>query len=199
MDSVKKCFKNVGSVISLIISAIGSYIGVLSSIVGTILGIFASLLVIGAIVGMCLYAKVSPIYSSAKKTVFDKLVNLSEEDFVKMEDTKVYDKDNKLIGKVNAGRYKYVEIKKISSYVYEGYIAVEDKRFKTHNGVDILATLRAGVVLLKNGGEIKQGGSTITQQVIKNNLLTQERSYARKIAEVFLAPKVEEKDRKSVV
>ena len=67
---------------------------------------------------------------------------------------------------------------------------MEDKRFKTHGGVDVLATLRAGVSLLKNNMEIKQGGSTITQQIIKNNLLTQDKDYTRKIAEI---------DRKSVV
>lgn len=133
------------------------------------------------------------MFTEARETVFDKLVNMSEDDFVMKEDTVVYDKDGKLVGSVNAGRYKYTEIKSISPYLYNGYIAVEDKRFKTHGGVDLLATMRAGVALVKNGGDIKQGGSTITQQVIKNNLLTQEKSYTRKMIEIMLAPTVEQK------
>ena len=55
------------------------------------------------------------------------------------------------------------------------------------------ATMRASVALLKNRGEITQGGSTITQQVIKNNLLSQEQTFTRKVAEILLAPTVEQK------
>jgi penicillin-binding protein 1A len=153
----------------------------------------ASLLVVLLIAGICIYVKVLPIVTEAREAVFDNLVNMSEGDFVMNEDTVVYDDKGKKIGSVNAGRFKYTEISKISPYIYNGYIAVEDKRFKTHGGVDLLATMRAGVSLLKNGGEITQGGSTITQQVIKNNLLSQEQTFTRKLAEVMLAPTVEEK------
>ena len=73
------------------------------------------------------------------------------------------------------------------------YIAQEDRRFKSHTGVDWIATFRAGLALVKNRGEITQGGSTITQQVIKNTYLTQERSFTRKIVEILLAPEVEKK------
>lgn len=177
----------------VIIGTIGGYLGVVSNILGTIFGMLASLLVICLIAGICVYVKVMPMYTEARETVFDKIVNMSENDFIMNEDTIVYDYKGKKVGSVNAGRYKYVKISDISPYIYNGYIAVEDKRFKTHSGVDMLATMRAGVALLKHKGEITQGGSTITQQVIKNNLLTQEKSYTRKIAEIFLAPTVEEK------
>lgn len=76
---------------------------------------------------------------------------------------------------------------------------MEDKRFKTHGGVDLVATMRAGVSLLKHNMEITQGGSTITQQVIKNNLLTQNKSYTRKIAEILLAPTIESKFTKAQI
>ena len=109
------------------------------------------------------------------------------------EDTVVYDTKGKVVGSVNAGQYKYVAINDISSYIYDGYIAVEDRRFKTHGGVDVLATLRAGVSLLKNHMRITQGGSTITQQVIKNTYLTQEQTFTRKVVEILLAPEVEKK------
>ncbi|MCH5267368.1 MAG: transglycosylase domain-containing protein [Lachnospiraceae bacterium] len=183
----------MGDVFRIIIATLMSYLGIVSNIVGTIIGIFASVLIVGCIVGICLYIKVLPVFTEARETVFDKLVSMSEDDFVMKEDTVVFDKNGEQVGKVNAGRFKYMEIKEVSPYLYNGYIAVEDKRFKTHTGVDVLATMRAGVALAKNKGDIKQGGSTITQQVIKNNLLTQEKSYTRKIAEIMLAPSVEEK------
>ena len=191
MRQIKKYVNGIGDVIRLVFGTVGGYLGVVSGILGTILGILASVLVICAIIGICLYAKFLPDFTAAREAVFDKLVNMSQDDFIMKEDTVVYDKNDQEVGSVNAGRYQYVEIKNISPYIYEGYIAVEDKRFKTHAGVDLLATMRAGVSLIKHKGEITQGGSTITQQVIKNNLLTQEKSYTRKMAEILLAPKVE--------
>lgn len=172
---------------------IGGYLGVLSTILGTILGILASLFVVCVIAGICIYVKVLPMFTEAREVVFDNLVNMSEDDFIMNENTEVYDDKGKKLGVVNAGRFKYTEISKISPYIYNGYIAVEDKRFKTHAGVDVLATMRAGVALVKHRGEITQGGSTITQQVVKNNLLTQEKTFTRKIAEIMLAPTVEQK------
>lgn len=183
----------VGAAMKIILGTLGGYLGIVSNIIGTILGILASILTVCLIAGICVYVKIIPMFTEAREVVFDNLVNMSEEDFIMNEDTVVFDYKGKKIGSVNAGRYKYVKISKISPYMYNGYIAVEDKRFKTHGGVDMLATMRAAVALLKHRGEITQGGSTITQQVIKNNLLTQEQSYTRKMAEILLAPTVENK------
>jgi penicillin-binding protein 1A len=77
--------------------------------------------------------------------------------------------------------------------IQNAYIAQEDRRFKSHSGVDWIATARAGLALVKNRGAITQGGSTITQQVIKNTYLTQEKSFTRKIVEILLAPEIEKK------
>ena len=189
----KSIAQKIGAVFQIIFGAIGSYLGIISNILGTVLGILASMFLVFVIAGVCIYVKMMPMFTEAREVVFDNMVNMNEEDFIMNEDTIVYDQKGKKVGSVNAGRYKYVKISKISPYIINGYIAVEDKRFKTHGGVDYLATMRAGVALLKNNGEITQGGSTITQQVIKNNLLTQEQSFTRKIAEILLAPTVEEK------
>lgn len=185
--------ERIASVFKLIFGVIGSYLGIVSNIIGTILGILASMLLVCLIAGICVYVKMIPMFTEAREVVFDNLVNMSEEDFIMNEDTVVYDFKGEKVGSVNAGRYKYVSLSKISPYLYNGYITVEDKRFKTHGGVDLLATMRAGVALLKHRGQITQGGSTITQQVIKNNLLTQDQNYTRKIAEILLAPTVEAK------
>ena len=199
MNTLRRYVKNAKDVFRIIAGVIGSYAGVISNIIGTAMGILASVMVIGGIVGLCVYVKVLPMFTEAREEVFDKLVHLSEDDFVMKEDTVVYDSNGKQVGSVNAGSYKYVKINDVSPYIYEGYIAVEDKRFKTHGGVDLVATMRAGVSLLKHNMEITQGGSTITQQVIKNNLLTQNKSYTRKIAEILLAPTIESKFTKAQI
>ena len=199
MNTLRRYVKNAKDVFRIIAGVIGSYAGVISNIIGTAMGILASVMVIGGIVGLCVYVKVLPMFTEAREEVFDKLVHLSEDDFAMKEDTVVYDSKGKQVGSVNAGSYKYVKINDVSPYIYEGYIAVEDKRFKTHGGVDLVATMRAGVSLLKHNMEITQGGSTITQQVIKNNLLTQNKSYTRKIAEILLAPTIESKFTKAQI
>lgn len=199
MNTLRRYVKNAKDVFRIIAGVIGSYAGVISNIIGTAMGILASVMVIGGIVGLCVYVKVLPMFTEAREEVFDKLVHLSEDDFVMKEDTVVYDSKGKQVGSVNAGSYKYVKINDVSPYIYEGYIAVEDKRFKTHGGVDLVATMRAGVSLLKHNMEITQGGSTITQQVIKNNLLTQNKSYTRKTAEILLAPTIESKFTKAQI
>jgi len=193
MKGKKNVFSRIIDGFRLVLGAVGGYLGVLSQVFGTMLGILSSILVICIIAGICIYVKVLPMFTEAREVAFDKLVNMSEDDFIMSEDTVIYDAAGNEVGSVNTGRYTYVEIQNISPYLYNGYIAVEDKRFKTHAGVDVLATLRAGVALLKHNMQITQGGSTITQQVIKNNLLTQDQSYIRKITEILLAPTVEAK------
>ena len=191
MDTLKNVIRYIGNILKFIFGTIGSYLGIVINLGSTILGILAGGLVIVLLAGLCIYVKVEPMFEEARETAFDKLVHLSEDDFVMMEDTVVYGGTGKKLGAINAGHYIYIDISDVSEYLYEGYIAVEDKRFKTHAGVDFVATLRAGVALVKNSGQITQGGSTITQQVIKNNLLTQDQTYSRKVTEILLAPTIE--------
>lgn len=115
------------------------------------------------------------------------------EDFSQPSDTRVYDADGNLIGTINTGHYEYVPISDISENLQKAYIAQEDRRFYEHHGVDFISLVRAGVALVRNKGEITQGGSTITQQVIKNTYLTQEKSFTRKLTEIFAAPQMEKK------
>lgn len=198
-DSIKMAASITGRLIQIILSIAGNYIGILFSIIGTALRVIALAFTIIIIAGICIYVKVLPVFTEVREEVFDKMVNLDEDDFTMKEDTLVYDSKGNTVGSVNAGRFKYVPVNEISPYIYNGYIAVEDRRFKTHGGVDIVATLRAGITLLKNHMEITQGGSTITQQIIKNNLLTQDKSYTRKMAEIMLAPAVEAKFTKAQI
>lgn len=106
-------------------------------------------------------------------------------------DTLIFGKDNKKIGHIYRNNYKYVEYKDISKEAIEAYKAVEDRRFDTHKGVDYLGILRAAKYNY-NSGSTKQGGSTITQQLIKNSIVGKEKSYKRKLKEVFIAPILEQ-------
>ena len=162
-----------------------------------ILNVILLLMVVFGIVGGIFYAKILPMYQDASEQAYEKLSNLNENSFHMFSNTVVYDKDGKKIGEIDSGSYKYVKINKISDYIQYGYIATEDKKFMEHGGIDLQSILRAGISLITNKGEITQGGSTITQQVIKNNLLTQEQSFGRKMTEVLLAPALERKYNKA--
>lgn len=162
-----------------------------------ILNVFLLILIISGIAGGFLYAKVLPMYQDASEQAYEKLSNLNENSFHMFSNTVVYDKDGKKIGEIDSGSYKYVKINKISKHIQHGYIAAEDKKFMEHGGIDLQSIVRAGIALVTHKGEITQGGSTITQQVIKNNLLTQERSFDRKLTEVMLAPALERKYNKA--
>ena len=128
-----------------------------------------------------------------KNIAYEKFDEIGPNTFTYLGNTVIYGKDGNIIGQINVGNYQYVEIENVSKWVHLGYISVEDKRFRVHNGIDYKALARAGVSLIKNKGNITQGGSTITQQVLKNNLLTQEKTFKRKLVEFFLAPEFEKK------
>ena len=158
-----------------------------------VLSVFTAAFLIMAAAGLILYAAVKPELDKCREIAYDKLAQMDRSDFSMLSDTVIYDKDGKQIGLINAGHYQYMDINHISMNLQNGYIAQEDRRFKNHNGVDWIATFRAGLALIKHGGEVTQGGSTITQQVIKNTYLTQERTFTRKIVEILLAPELEKK------
>ncbi|EJR57458.1 1A family penicillin-binding protein [Bacillus cereus VD115] len=105
--------------------------------------------------------------------------------------SKIYNKDGKLIfeyGKEKRTNIMYGQIPKL---VENAFLAAEDARFYEHRGVDFKGTTRAVLVSLK-GDYGSQGGSTITQQVIKNYFLSMEKTSKRKVQEIYLAYKLEQ-------
>jgi len=85
-----------------------------------------------------------------------------------------------------------IEIETLPDYVVQAFVDVEDKRFYEHNGYDLKRIIKASFVNLATKSK-SQGASTISQQLIKNALLTNEKTLARKIKEVILAIKLEKK------
>ena len=84
----------------------------------------------------------------------------------------------------------YTSIDKLPKIYLDAVVAVEDHRFYNHPGIDIIAIGRALINDIK-AFELVEGGSTITQQISKNIYFTQEKSFIRKIAEVFMAFDIE--------
>jgi penicillin-binding protein 1A len=104
--------------------------------------------------------------------------------------TRIYTRDGRLMGEFYAERRIEVPYSRLPRHLILAFVAAEDARFFDHPGVDIFGIVRA---FLRNveAGEIVQGGSTITQQVVKRILLTSEKSFARKIKEAVLAYRID--------
>ena len=102
----------------------------------------------------------------------------------------IYSKDNLLIAQFGEKKRAPVTIEEVPQQLINAFIAAEDDSFYEHPGVDFKGLLRAGLQLVLTGKK-KQGGSTITMQVTRSFLLSNEKTYTRKIKEIILALKIE--------
>src|SRR5947199_7211687 len=107
--------------------------------------------------------------------------------------TRVHAADGSLLAEYAKERRLYLPIQAIPKLAINAFVAAEDKNFYQHPGVDIYGIARAGMLYVENYGTGRrpQGASTITQQVAKNFLLTNEVSFTRKIKEALLAMRIE--------
>ncbi|WP_297002021.1 MULTISPECIES: penicillin-binding protein 1A [unclassified Thalassospira] len=107
--------------------------------------------------------------------------------------TRVHASDGALIAEYAREKRVFVPISAIPHKVIDAFVAAEDKNFFSHPGIDFASVLRAAVTNVVNMGTGKRpvGASTITQQVAKNFLLTNEVSYERKIKEAILSFRIE--------
>lgn len=104
--------------------------------------------------------------------------------------TLIYDRKGRVIGEIGNERRYPVKIDQIPLYLKQAIIAVEDSRFYEHRGVDFLGILRAFFTNIK-AGRVVEGGSTLTQQLVKVIYLTPERKLKRKVKEAILAYKID--------
>lgn len=104
--------------------------------------------------------------------------------------TKIYADDDTLIGELKVEKGIFVPIDKIPKAMIDAVVAVEDSRFWKHKGIDYFAILRAFIKDVISA-ELKEGGSTITQQLAKVIFLTPEKTIKRKVREAALAIKIE--------
>ena len=107
--------------------------------------------------------------------------------------TRVHAADGALLGEYSKERRLYLPIQAVPKLVINAFLAAEDKNFYEHGGIDFSGMARAAILFAQNLGSNRrpQGASTITQQVAKNFLLTNEVSFTRKIKEALLAMRIE--------
>ncbi|MBK8940535.1 MAG: PBP1A family penicillin-binding protein [Polyangiaceae bacterium] len=105
--------------------------------------------------------------------------------------TRILARDGSLLGEEFVERRTVVDLEQIPSHVKLAFLAAEDASFYEHPGLDYPGMVRAIWINLRAQSS-RQGASTITQQVVKNVLLTQDKTYERKIKEVILARKIEQ-------
>jgi penicillin-binding protein 1A len=145
--------------------------------VGTIL----LLVGVAAVTGLILhYSKDLPDYSQLQ-------------DYEPPVMTRVHASDGALLAEYSKERRLYLPIQAVPKLVINAFLAAEDKNFYEHGGIDYMGMARAAMLYAQNFGSNRrpQGASTITQQVAKNFLLTNEVSFTRKIKEALLAMRIE--------
>ena len=103
----------------------------------------------------------------------------------------ILDRNGKIFGQIYVENRETVPYEKLAPDLINAVIAVEDAKFYEHHGYDLLGIIRAA---LKNltAGHVRQGASTITQQLARNSFSLKERTYRRKLLEIFLAKRIEE-------
>lgn len=106
--------------------------------------------------------------------------------------SKIVSKDGAVLLEIGTETRDVVAFEKIPKKVVNAFLAAEDDNFYNHEGIDYYGILRAFIVNMKEG-RLVQGGSTITQQVAKSFLLTKERTISRKVKDLLLARKIEQK------
>lgn len=137
------------------------------AIMKTFLKVMLLLMLIGISIGLLLIGKGYDMYKEA------------------IQETPLEEKVEEIKSKAN-----YTKISELPQMYLDAVISVEDHRFYKHSGIDVIAIGRAIINDIK-AMDFVEGGSTITQQIAKNEYFTQEKKITRKIAEVFMAYEIE--------
>ncbi len=159
--------------------------------VGKVIKILIIILLLALIIG-------SGVLIGVFYGMFGDELTISKEDLViPYENSTVYDKDGNLIATLSGGtKRKCISLSEMGEYLPKAYVAIEDERFYTHQGVDIKRTAAATLTFITHAGQSSFGGSTITQQLVKNITNDKEDSdlagVVRKVKEMSKAMQVEQ-------
>ena len=145
--------------------------------------IVITILVLAGLLALGFY--ISSIYVNAKAMEIDKEVLTSPSLSIQ-----IYDNENTPIKESNEISRAYADIETLSSETKNAFISIEDKTFYTHHGVNYKRIAKAMLNNIKSR-KLKEGASTITQQLVKNTQLSSEKTFERKIKEVALAQNIE--------
>lgn len=131
---------------------------------------------------------------SALREEAHQLVKTSNVDTFRAEQTSVvYDVNGNQISTLKGAKdVYYLHYDEIPRQVREAIVSIEDKKFFSHSGIDLKAIIRAAWAMVRDG-EVTQGGSTITQQLARTVFLNNDRTWQRKMEEIFIATELEQK------
>ena len=152
--------------------------------------IMLSLVLVGGIIFYFAYGKdILAMQATAKREVQASNIDT----FRQSETSVIYDSKGKEISELKGEKdVYYLESSEIPDTVKMAFVSVEDKKFYSHAGVDYFAIMRAALQYVKHG-QVTQGGSTITQQLVRNVFISKEVTMDRKLREMFYAMQMEEK------
>ena len=144
--------------------------------------------VVGSLlISLVLYLKYKSLIDASLTTANSVEAGMSQTSFMRAGSSLIYDDSNNLISKVTGNDFKYDKLAEVSKFVPDGYISVEDKSFMYEGGINYFDSVKAALLYIENNGTATVGGSTITQQLVKNVFLTQSRTVSRKLPEILIA------------
>lgn len=160
---------------------------------------FVLMLFVVAAVGYYYYGGYALQVQKMKDEAVQFVKKSGEDTFCATQTSVVYDKDGNTISTLKGEKdVYYLPYEEIPADICSAIVSIEDKKFYQHSGIDFRAILRAAKAAIENG-EVTQGGSTITQQLARTIFLTQDRTWQRKVEEIFIAVELEKKYSKSKI
>lgn len=152
--------------------------------------------VLACITSICLFFTLSALVYLAKDLG---VLSLGKHDvapilnWIPYDNTVIFDRDDQPIAHLYRKDSRFIPLSSVPEQMVQAILATEDRRFWEHSGVDLMATFRAAIhELTRSHNSSRQGGSTITQQLVRNFLLTREKTIIRKIKEIALALTLEQ-------
>lgn len=144
--------------------------------------------------------KYLPTVISLYNDATNKVNSISYNTFHGNQTTYLYDSNNNVINKLYGSKNSlYLASSNIPQAVKNAFIAIEDKDYFEHGAFSVKANLRVLYSIIKNNGKITQGGSTITQQLARNVFLNFDKTYKRKLEEIIIAIKLDQKYNKQQI
>lgn len=165
------------------------------------LKIFVLIFLVAVLVaGIVFYVKYGRDIFRMQDEAIELVKNATADTFRDSETTIAYNSKGKQIAVLKGDKDSYyMPIDEIPKYVQDAFIVTEDKKFYEHNGIDAGGIVRAVWVQIQNKGKISQGASTITQQLARGVFLNTDKTYERKIKEIFIAMELEKKFNKKQI
>lgn len=152
---------------------------------------FFLMLIVGAGVGYYFYAGYGEQVQQLRNEAIKLVVESDKNTFIPGRTSTIYDAEGKVLSELKGAKdAEYVEYQDIPPYFSAAMVAIEDKKFYSHNGIDYKAILRAAKAIIQDR-RISQGGSTITMQLARNIYLDTSKNWQRKVKEMYIALELE--------